>query len=57
MKRNWKIVLWITIPAILFGAAGMILLAWYCHRAVIACRNFCYGDIGSVPEMETALLL
>ena len=57
MKRNWKIILWITIPAILFGTAGMILLSWHCHRAVIDCRSFCYSDIGSVPEMETALLL
>ena len=56
MKKFWKIVLWITIPAVII-AAGMVLLAWYCNYTVKSCATYCYSDINSVPQAETALLL
>lgn len=55
MKRFWKIVLWITVPAVLL-AAGAVFFAWYCNYAVKSCATYCYNDMNSLPQAETALL-
>ena len=56
VKKFWKIVLWITVPAVLL-AAGAGIFAWYCNYAVKRCSEYCYDDTNKLPQSETALLL
>ena len=56
MKRFWKIVLWITVPAVLL-AAGAGIFAWYCNYVISDCKKYCFDDINKLPATETALLL
>ena len=56
MKKSWKILLWIIVPAAVL-AAGAILFICYCNHVIIDCARFCYRDINQVPPTRTALLL
>ena len=56
VKKFWKIVLWITVPAVLL-AAGAGIFAWYCNYTVKRCSEYCYDDTNKLPQSETALLL
>ena len=56
MKRFWKTFSWITVPAVII-AAGAGIFAWYCNYTVKSCATYCYNDMNSLPQAETALLL
>ena len=50
-----KVILWMSVSAAVL-VTGTLLFAAYCNYVIMECRQYCYSNIESVPEADTALL-